>query len=263
MPSILDKIRRIPAEKYVLPSRGIGYSEGVFGPGVVNGEVEVFPMGTYDEILLKTPELLLSGDGVFNVIARKVPDILRPEDLFQKDVEYLLTCLRKVSYGEFIVLPHRHDCEEAKLHDYQISIIQFLKNTKAIDPTQINSYKVVLENDQVVILNNITFRDVLTLTQIAIQTENNDDISPKDAERITVDAVSSLIKSVDEETDRTVIAEWLKEIPISYRHAIQAQIAVISESWGTDFTTTLKCRDCGKDMDVTPSLNPVSFFTRL
>lgn len=264
MSSILEKIRRIPAEKYTLPSRGIGYDAGVFAPGVVNGEVEVFPMGTYDEILLKTPELLLSGDGVFSVIGRKVPDILQPDKLFQKDVEYILTCLRKVSYGEFISLPYKHFCEDAKLHDYQISIRQFLTNTKSIDPTLVEQdYQITLDNGQEVILNNITFRDVITITQVATQLDNNEEASPKELENLTIDAIASLIKSVDGSTNREEIAEWVREIPIFYRRQLQDKTNKITESWGTNFTTKIICKDCGAEIDVTPTLNPVSFFTLL
>ena len=59
MGSLLDKVRRIPAEKFRLPTNGFQYPDDMF-VNVDVGEIEVFPISSYDEILLKTPELPLS-----------------------------------------------------------------------------------------------------------------------------------------------------------------------------------------------------------
>ena len=256
---LLDKIRRIPGEMCRLPSHGLHYPEGMFADNVTNGDVEVFPVSAYDEILLKSTELLISGEGIFYLFERKIPSILKPRELYHKDVDFLLAVLRKVSRGDELVVPYTHKCEEAKNHNYTIPISQFIKATKRIDPTQFNN-TFTLPCGSVVELAGARFVDVLEITQLTLRLSGKESLSAKDIEDATVNAISRTIKSVDGVTDPIFIQEWLVEIPSTYRTKIREQLDKLSACWGTDFKYTTKCKDCGEEIDLSPMLNPVSFF---
>ena len=267
MSRLVDRIRRIPAEVAKLPSMGIGYSPDVFTSGVVMSEVEVFPLSTIDEITLKTPELLLSGVGIYEVFKRKIPAIAKPEELFQKDVDYLLTFIRKVTYGDGLVVTYKHDCTDAKPHDYTIPLSHFLQNTARIDPTKKDMFILELDNGQVVQVGNSKFADVLDLTQLTIKfaqmTATNSLEEIGEIERTTLKSIAVLIDNVDGVSDKEEIIEWLRELPINFRNEIRDAINNVSSQWGTNFSYVTKCRDCGQDIDLSPTINPVSFFTRL
>lgn len=268
MGRLVDKVRRIPAEVAKLPSMGVGYTPDMFTLGVVLSEVEVFPVSTYDEIILKTPELLLSGEGIYEVFRRKIPSIAKPEALFQKDVDYLLTFLRKVSYGDLMTVSYTHDCDNAKEHDYGIPLSHFLTNTKRIDPTKTKLYEIELDNGQQVIIGNSKFADVLELTQITIKfaqmgSSNNSMKDVKDIETAALRSIAVLIDSVDGVSDKEEIIEWLSELPVEMRNVIRSQINRVASGWGVDFSFVTKCKDCDKEIDLNPVINPVSFFTRL
>jgi len=268
MGRLIDKVRRIPAEVAKLPSMGVGYTPDVFSSGVVQSEVEVFPVTTYDEIILKTPELLLSGEGIYEVFKRKIPSIAKPELLFQKDVDYLLTFLRKVSYGDLLTVSYVHDCADAKEHDYGIPLSHFLTNTKRIDPTKSKLYELELENGQVIVIGNSKFADILELTQITIKfaqmgSSQNTLKDVKEIEAAALRSIAVLVHSVDDVTDKNEIIEWLSELPVDMRNQIRNQINTVSSGWGVDFSFKTNCKDCGAEIDLNPVINPVSFFTRL
>lgn len=263
MGSLLDKVRRIPAEKFRLPTNGFQYPDDMF-VNVDVGEIEVFPISSYDEILLKTPELLLSGQGIFEVIERKVPCIKYPSLLASKDVDFILTCLRKVTYGDQVTLEYTHNCENAKKHSYTIALSEYINRTKHLDPIQCERlFSFSMPNDQQVVLNNIKFSDVIKLTQTSMQMENDENLNFKDIETSAVETLCAMIKTVDGVEDKNEISEWLREIPAPYVTLIQEHIQQTATNWGIEFVTTVKCKDCGENIDLSPSINPVGFFMQL
>jgi hypothetical protein len=109
---LLQKIR-LPGKRFRLPSRGLFYKDGEIKDTVVDGEVEVFSMTTIDEIALRSPEFLYSGEAIDRVFKRCVPEILKPLRLLTKDVDFILACLRIVSYGGIYQIYARcPKCEE-------------------------------------------------------------------------------------------------------------------------------------------------------
>jgi len=256
---LLAKLDRIPGEMGRLPSHGIGYEEGVFDETVQNGDVLVFPASSFDEILLKTSEKLLSGDAIYEVFKRKIPSILNPRKLFLKDVEFLMTMLRKVTYGDELQVEFTHVCPDAKPHHYVLRLSTFIGNTKRIDPTK-HKNKFSLPNGQDVIIKNMLFMDMLELTQLTIKMSNNENINENDIEDATCEALARTIESVDGCVDKEFIKQWLREIPVTYKHTISEQMNELSASWGMDIDHKTKCKDCGQDISLRPILNPISFF---
>jgi len=96
----LLRVNKMPGETFRLPSRGIFYKNGELDASVANGEVVVKPMTLLDELYLKTPDMLFQGTAVEEVFKRCIPEILKPQQLFMNDVDYLVLCLRKVTFGD-------------------------------------------------------------------------------------------------------------------------------------------------------------------
>lgn len=255
---LLDKLR-IPGATYRLPSQGLFYGPGVLDEVVKNGEVEVYPMTAIDEIILSTPDKLLSGKAIMEVFARCIPNIKRPYDLLSKDVDFLMACLRLVSFGQFMSVSYKHDCEDALEHDYEIDLDAIIRKTKQIDPTTISTeYKTQLPNGQTVTMKPLTYGDVVDLYQTTALIKS-EDITEAEATDLIVKTIASIICDVDGIVDKDLVCEWLIQLPLGWKNQIQRAAQDVSQ-WGADFTVEKVCQDCGETMKIQVTTNPVSFF---
>jgi hypothetical protein len=254
---LLQRIQ-MPGETFTLPSGGIFYANGELDPSVKNAEVRVHPMAAIDEIMIKTPDMLFSGDAVRQIFARCIPQITNVDGLLAKDVDFLLVCLRKVSYGDTVEIEHKHNCKDAKRHSYMIDINQFIRTAKRIDPTAVGKeFCVTMPNGQVVQLQPIRYADFVGIMQI---NTNEEDSTPELIRDTMVRSISNIIVRVDDVEDKGLIQEWLSQVPPMFTKKINENVDK-TLAWGPEFRVELECKDCGEKMQVMAPLNPLSFFT--
>jgi len=247
---------RIPGETHTLPSRGLFYKNGEISSDVVDGEITISPLTTICELNLKSPDLLFSGKAITEVFKICIPQILKPLELLAKDVDFLLTCLRKVTYGEFLDVDNTHTCENAKRHTYQVSLSPFINDAKRIDPTSVNdTYQITLDNGQKLKLTPPRFINVLRIYRAA----GDDDADVESVKTDVIDTILGMIESVDGVSDRDMVSEWLNTINVSYIHKISGSVDSVS-NWGAEFDTTITCKDCNEEVGVEIPLNPILFF---
>ena len=94
----LNKYFRHPAIYVSLPS-GTNYPPHVITPSQT-GELGVMPMTAKDEIRFKTPDALMNGQGVVDVIQSCVPDIKDAWQIKSYDLDTILIAIRIATYGE-------------------------------------------------------------------------------------------------------------------------------------------------------------------
>lgn len=246
---------RIPGETFRLPSRGKYYENGELSEDVVDGELQVLPMTTVDELALKSPDKLFSGKAIEEVFTRCIPQVQKPAQLLSKDVDYLMMCLRLVSYGETLELKLKHDCEEAKEHSHIIQVRDVIRKAREIDPTKV--FKVTLPNDQVITLKPPVFADVIAMYQSEDQMASmeNEDIA-----NLVAQNIAGIVKDVDGTTERSHIEPWIKALPAGWVSMIADEIISVSD-WGVQPTMEIKCPDCGEMWTIDVPSNPITFFT--
>lgn len=268
---LLSRVR-IPGETYTLPSRGLFYTNGELDESAKNGEVTINPMTAVDEITIRTPDKLFSGEGIKDVFAHCIPQVLKPTELFAKDVDFLMCCLRKVSYGPEFEVTFQHDCEtEVKKedgtieikkgmpHSYIIRVDELIKKSRKLDPTTVESqFRLTLENKQVVAFEPIRYKHIIKLMQAA-GTNPDQGISPEILQDQMFSVLLSAIKQVDDVTEKEFIDEWLHAIKVAWAHQISNKIDTIQD-WGPIFEVNLPCKDCGEEVNVAAPLNPINFF---
>ena len=88
-----------------LPSNGKYWPEGSIEIPE-NGEFPVFSMTAKDEITLKTPDALLNGQAVVDIIQSCFPSIKNAWHTPNIDIDTLLVALRIASYGEMMEISH-------------------------------------------------------------------------------------------------------------------------------------------------------------
>ena len=86
-------------------------SQGAYNKlGTINGDVAKIPvygMTGMDEIILKTPDALLSGESTVSVIKSCCPNINNGWDVSMLDADMILTAIRIATYGNTIDVTHR------------------------------------------------------------------------------------------------------------------------------------------------------------
>ena len=259
---------RIPGETIRLPSCAIFYTNGELDDDVEDGEVHVYPMNATDEIVMASPAKLFSGDGVMEVIGRCVPSVLKPRELLAQDVDFLVLCLRKISYGPTFDFERIHDeCQAERPDDqplrkqtFQADIGKILSQTKELEASKVAKiYRIELENGQIIKMQPMRFSSYVKLMQIVSQ--DIDSIKEEHAQKdMMLDQLSDMILSVDEVADQSMIREWLEVIIPPHIHAINDRVSEMA-TWGINTKFEVKCRDCGEKMEVEMPTNPLSLFS--
>jgi len=104
-----------------LPSKGI-YNK----PGSLNkhSNLAVYGLTGMDEIILKTPDALLSGEAITRTVKSCCPDITDPYELPSMDIEMLVVAIRVATYGNSISLTHTcKKCQSENDYDADLGII--------------------------------------------------------------------------------------------------------------------------------------------
>jgi len=252
---------KLPGQTVKLPSAGLFYKNGELSDSVKNGEVHLYPITAYHEILLKSPDFLLSGTAVERVFRDCIPDIIKPLDLITKDVDFLFVCLRKITFGDEIEFEYTHHCDDAKKHRYVTNVSSLLNKTVRLDPTLVDdTFSIKLDNNYVINIHPLRFRDFITLNDAP----NNSMNTPEDQFTYVVNSLLSTISSVVtpsgmEVSDKDLIKEWLIPLGSNYFRHITSKIND-SAKWGPIFEATCKCQDCNEDFPVDIPVNPVLVF---
>jgi len=95
----LSKYFRQPKIYIRLPSKGYYYPKGSIEIPE-SGEFPVYPMTAKDELILKTPDALLNGESVVEVIKSCIPNIKDPWKMPSIDSDAALIAIRLATYGE-------------------------------------------------------------------------------------------------------------------------------------------------------------------
>lgn len=151
----LLSVLRQPKIYIRLPSKGKYWTEGSLNISV-NGEYPVYSMTARDELLLKTPDALLNGQGVVEVIQNCMPNVLNAWECPQIDIDTILIAIRLATYGETMTLSVSHpSIENNESFDYEVNIRQILEQRQNISAWE---DRLEVRPDLVVYLKPLNYR---------------------------------------------------------------------------------------------------------
>jgi hypothetical protein len=283
---LMERFNKMPPETFRMPSGGSLYTNGEISDDVVDGEIIIYPMTTVDELTMRSPDMLFQGTAIENVFKRCMPQVKKPRDLMSNDVDYLLICLRMVTYGETIDI--YWECPECKsgaeeirteqVRDevfgengaenpeskkfvnvkptYSIKLNDFLRKSRPLDVDDEDLFTVKLTTGEVVRLHPSTFGDMLKL----YQWDSTKLETPEEMTEFIVDGLMAVIQSVNNVTEPAHIKEWGGRCEAPVLDQLQTEIHKIND-WGTSEKYDFACVDCGHKSSVEIPLNPVHFFT--
>ena len=156
----LNKYFRQPAIYVSLPS-GTNYPSHVVTP-TQTGELGVMPMTAKDEIRFKTPDALMNGQGVVDVIQSCVPDIKDAWEIKSYDLDTILVAIRIATYGETMEINFTVPvANENVSHTVNLpAILDTLKGSKVDE-------HVVLNDGLKITVRPLTYKD---MTSTSLQT---------------------------------------------------------------------------------------------
>lgn len=277
-PNPLSKFFRTPAIYFSLPSGGKHWPEGSLDLPE-NGEIPVYPMTNKDEIIIRTPDALINGQGVTEVIQSCIPNIKDAWKMPAVDVDAALIAMRIASYGHKMDFSNRcpHCAEE---HDYALDLRHMLDSIRAPDydhkelDLEVIRIKFRPQKYWEVNFHNKTSFEVRKL-QIALE---NLPVTEEDDEK--THALSEQLKRVNQinhnimassteyieivETGQRVdnpaqIEEFYGKIGRAMFEKIQDEITNLQKE-GAVKPVSVNCASCEKPMEITILFDYANFF---
>jgi len=156
----LNKYFRQAAIHIALPSGG-NYPPHVVTP-TATGEFPVMPMTAKDEIKFKTPDALMNGQGVVDVIQSCMPNIKDAWQIKSHDIDTILIAIRIATYGETMDIQFN----VPKINEQVTHTINLPATLDQIRQDRIQN-EIKLKDGLIIETRPLTYRD---MTQTSLQT---------------------------------------------------------------------------------------------
>lgn len=187
----LSSFMRQPKIYINLPSQGMYWPKGSLQVSET-GEYPVYSMTAKDEMTLKIPDALISGQAVVDVIQHCMPNIKNAWEIPNIDLDVILIAIRIATYGEKMKVPVTTPSGE---YDYEVDlryIISQLMDQISWDPV------VSISSDLTVYVKPINYKVMSNSalrtfeTQRIIQVASDTTMSDEERAKVYSDAVEKL-----------------------------------------------------------------------
>lgn len=248
----------LPGRIFQLPSRGLFYKDGELSPEIKDGEIHVRAMSALDDIHMKNPDQLFSGDAIKTVFSHCVEGVLKPDQLLTRDVDAIMVFLRTVTYGPDFEFMAKHICTGAKDHSYTANVDKIIQDSVLIDPTTVDDlFTYTLPNNQVIHFNPPRYGKLIDILKF---NKNKETLSIDELKENNLSMLMSTIYKVDDVSDPVFIKEWASRLPPTWVNAINEKLSHAPD-WGPSMKWNVVCKDCGEPYTIDIPLNPITFFT--
>lgn len=256
-----------------LPSKGI-YNKA----GAIQGDPEkiaVFGMTGSDEILMKTPDTLLTGESTVKVFESCCPAIKDGWDICSLDTDVLLAAIRIATNGNTVTVTKTCDDEECgALNDYDIDlsdIIDHFANCKYESKIVIDSLIIKIQPltyKQTSEYSTKNFRIQKQMQQVMLLEDEevkNEHFAKLFTElsQIQLDIFTDSVESVDigttVVTEKRYINEWLQNCDKMIFDEIKKQFNKNKEDWKVP-PVAVMCNHCGHKSELAVELDQSIFF---
>lgn len=206
---------RLPSQGQFWPTGSLNISE--------NGEYPVYSMTAKDELMLKVPDAVLSGQAVVDVVQNCIPNIKNAWKIPSIDLDIILIAIRIATYGEKMTMPLNlsEDIEVEYAVDLRM-VMDSLMNNITWDPI------VPITDGLTVYVRPINYKQLSETavktfeTQKIIQLANNENMpeeeklkafkeSFKKLSEVTIGIVEYSIFKIDSSNGSTEDPKFIKE----------------------------------------------------
>jgi hypothetical protein len=271
----LAKHFRQPSIYLKLPSQGRFYPPNSIDLSV-SGEIPVYPMTVKDELTLKTPDALMNGEGMVEVVRSCCPNIKDPWTIPSVDLDVIFIAIRLASYGQGMDItstcPH---CNSSNEYTVDLNVLlESLTPANYSDTLTVDGLVVKFRPQSYRDLNKLnlaTFEQRKLLSNVAdadIPDEEKRQLFEESFKKITDLNVSVIIHSIESilvdstlVTDYQMIKEFLDNCSRQTYQAIKDKIQELAEK-NTAPPADLTCAndECGKEYQTPMVFDQSNFF---
>ena len=192
----LIRYMRQPKIYVTLPSQGKYWPANAIAIPE-NGELPIYSMTAKDELMFKTPDALLNGQSVVDVIQSCVPNIKNAWAIPSIDLDMILVAIRIATYGETMTVTYNVPVVNEE-GDYEINLTTF------IDHIGQNAWieEIPLGGDMTIFVKPLTYKHMTNISQKSFETNKIMQIADNDAYTDSEKAsmISSSFKTLTELT---------------------------------------------------------------
>jgi hypothetical protein len=267
---------RVPGYHITLPTNG-AYLPPDSIEFTMTGEVPIFPMRAADELLLKSPDALMSGYALEKLIESCVPAIkCSPRLIATPDLDVILLAIRAASFGETMDIEVKcPSCGE--INTYSVELPPILATASKIpEETPVRFSDDVVVYIRPYNLDNATKLAMASFTE-AKKLRNIEKMPDDDAKQARINESYSAINVVSQSLlaecvykvvtpagtvdDRKNIHEFLGNVPRSWSKMIDEALRGLNDK-SLDKRVALKCQSCGHEWTTEIEFDPINFFVQ-
>ena len=267
----LEQYFRQPKIYINLPSLGM-YSP----PGTHIGSVEnipIYSMTGMDEIIIKTPDALMSGESNIRIIESCCPSIKNARNLSSLDSNVIFAAIRIATYGNNLEVTHT--CEKcSNVNDYNLDlmrIIDFYSNKKydnriVVGELVIKTQPLTFQQSMEFNIKHFEVQQQLFQTEKIENSEEKQKVIDKlwnefaqtqyKLYTLSIESVETPTQTV---TERGYIEEWISNCDTSITDKLKDHLSKLKIDWDIP-KFPIECNNCGAKSDLKIDLNYSNFF---
>lgn len=211
-----------------------------------NGEFPVFSMTAKDELLFKTPDALMNGQSMVDVIQSCVPNIKNAWAMPTIDLDTILIAIRLATYGAKMPFTHKVPVINEEV-DYDIDLGVLLEKQRNNQWVE----QVVIDPNFIIFVRPLTYKHLTQASLKSFETNRilnmaNDDSIPDEKKleifndsftkltSVTIDLMSESIYKIvtaeSEVTDKKFIAEFVANADKDIFKTVQDHLNSLKEA---------------------------------
>jgi hypothetical protein len=267
----LQKYFRQPKIYVGLPSKGIYNKLGSVQGDVTN--MPVYSMTGMDEIMMKTPDALMSGESTVAVIQSCCPYIKDAWELSALDTDLIFTAIRIATFGNKMEVTHT--CPNCSTeNEYEIDLGKFIEHYNRFDFN--NS---IVSGDLTIKLQPLTYREStdISIKNFALQRQiaQSDNIENEEEQKQVISKIFKELGMLQNEiftlsiesvetpeitvTDKSYIKEWLTQCDKEVFSNIKSQFDAARKALVLPPQSVI-CSECQAENLLSMNLDQSSFF---
>lgn len=276
----LQRFFRRPALWVKLPTGGKWYSDSDITMNET-GEIEIYGLTAVDDVMLNTPDALLNGQALEQVIKSCAPAIKNVKSMVQPDLEAVYLAIKSATNDGKYTLDRK--CPKCNHENtFELNCNAILDNMTYVEDSdcvvnidnQLLIYIKPYDYEMRSLMLQRQFEEQRTLTQLEKETTDLDEFkraellaqSVEKLTRLTFDLVAGTITTIEilgaertRVTDKVQIAEWLSNVPKATAEAVISAVNDLNMV-GPPKSTAAVCESCNHSWDEQLSFDPVVFF---
>ena len=265
---------RAPGLHVKLPTAGAFLPEAEFDPTLA-GDLPVYPMRAADELLLKSPDALMSGHAIISMIKSCVPGIRDPKKISTPDLDVILLAIRAATFGDSMDIDVTcPSCNAENSFTCSLgNIMSTVKPVPAENPVRLSDQVVVYVRPYTL---EVATRVALATFEEARKIQATEDMEGEQRAKAVNDSydrlnllniralASSVVKVVvpgSVVSDPKHVSEFIGNTDRNWIEKIENRLKEVNQL-GIDKNVAVKCEQCEHDWKAAIEFDPSSFFAK-